>query len=89
MQPVAIRYSREDGSLCMEAAYAGEMTLWDSIVTLASERSVNAHLWFLPPILHAQRHRRELAHEAHDAISRTLYPAAPNNRIATAGGLTV
>ena len=30
VQPVAIRYEREDGTLCTEAAFDGVRSLWES-----------------------------------------------------------
>jgi 1-acyl-sn-glycerol-3-phosphate acyltransferase len=87
LQPVAIRFERQDGSLCTEAAFDGVRTVWDTLLGITTQESITARVWFLPPVLAAGRHRRELAVEARDAISRTLFPGAPGNRPAKGAGL--
>ena len=74
VQPVAIRYEREDGSLCSEVAYDGDTILWDTIRRMTMQPSIASHLSFLSPVLAAERHRRDLALDAREAIIRTLYP---------------
>lgn len=85
VQPIAIRYERSDGSLCSEAVYADDRWTWDVLLAMTTQRAIEAHVWFLEPILHAQRHRRELASEAREAIVRTLFREAPHNHTETAG----
>jgi 1-acyl-sn-glycerol-3-phosphate acyltransferase len=79
VQPVALRYEREDGSLCTAAAYDGTKSAWDALIGIASEPSVVVHVWMLPPIVPGVRNRRALALEAWHAIHRTLYPEAPRS----------
>jgi 1-acyl-sn-glycerol-3-phosphate acyltransferase len=87
IQPVALRFERTDGSLCTEAAYDGEKSLWDALMGITSEREIVARVWFLPPIAPEQSHRRDLARAARDAILLTLFPRAPDSRTDTAGDL--
>jgi 1-acyl-sn-glycerol-3-phosphate acyltransferase len=78
--PVAIRYSRSDGSLCEEADYAGDKTLLHSLRMMLTQPVIHAHLQFLPPLESGGRHRRELAHEAARMIAAALNVPAPRRR---------
>ncbi len=80
LQPVALRYERADGTLCTEAAFDGTRSLWDTLMGITSQAAIDAHLWFLPALATAGRHRRELAAEARDAISLRLSPRARCSR---------
>ncbi|MGZ8229133.1 MAG: lysophospholipid acyltransferase family protein [Burkholderiales bacterium] len=77
IQPVALRYEREDGSLCTEAAYHNPQSAWDTLVAIASQPSVIVHVCFLPPIIPGERNRRAVAFEAWDVIALTLFPEVP------------
>lgn len=76
VQPVALWFDRSDGTLCTEVAYDGDKSAWDTLLGITSQREILAHVCFLEPILPEYRHRRDIAREAHDAILRTLFPAA-------------
>jgi 1-acyl-sn-glycerol-3-phosphate acyltransferase len=89
LQPLAIRYEREDGSLCTEAAFDGVRSLWETVMGITSQREVHVHVRFLAPLAPSGRRRREIANEAREAISRSLYPPAPSNRTGTHDGLPV
>jgi 1-acyl-sn-glycerol-3-phosphate acyltransferase len=78
--PVAVRYTRTDGSLCSEADYEGAKTLLDTLCTILTQPVIHAHLQFLPPLACAGRHRRELAHEAARVIAAALNVPAPQRR---------
>lgn len=80
--PVAIRYARTDGSLCVEAAYDGEKSLWDTLRLMLTQRRIDAHLHFLPPLPVDARQRRELAQAARELIARELYPPSRCNHTA-------
>ncbi|MCW5605599.1 MAG: 1-acyl-sn-glycerol-3-phosphate acyltransferase [Burkholderiales bacterium] len=80
--PVAIRYSRSDGMPCIEAAYDGDRSIWDTLRLLAARRVIHAHLHFLPPLAAGSRHRREVADAARVAIDRVLFPPSRGNRTA-------
>jgi 1-acyl-sn-glycerol-3-phosphate acyltransferase len=74
LQPVAIRYLRADGSRCMEAAFIGSTTLWESLKTIAAQPAIEAELTFLPSIATVDRPRGELARAARELILRSLCP---------------
>ena len=78
--PVAIRYTRADGSLCSEADYAGVKTLLDALRLMLTQRLIHVHLQFLPPLACAGRHRRELAHDAARLIAAALNVPVPQRR---------
>jgi 1-acyl-sn-glycerol-3-phosphate acyltransferase len=78
--PVAIRYTRADGSLCREADYEGEKTMIDTLRTMLTLPVIHAHLQFLPPLACDGRHRRELAQEAARLIAGALNVPAPRRR---------
>jgi 1-acyl-sn-glycerol-3-phosphate acyltransferase len=88
VQPVALRYEREDGSLCTEAAYTGAKSVWDSLIGIVSEPSVVVHVCMLTPVS-GLAGRRALALEAWHAIHRTLYPEAPSSDTETVDDLEV
>jgi 1-acyl-sn-glycerol-3-phosphate acyltransferase len=85
--PVALRYEREDGTLCTQAAYDGERSIWDALIGIASEPFVIVHVYMLRPIVPDAGHRRALALGAWHAIHRTLYPQAPSSGTETVGDL--
>jgi 1-acyl-sn-glycerol-3-phosphate acyltransferase len=84
VQPVAIRYTRYDGSLCIEAAFDGDKTFWDTVRAITSQRAIYVDLSFLDTVPHAARHRRHLAVELRRSIARTLERRAPHIRAARA-----
>ena len=86
--PVALRYSRDDGSLCGEADYEGEKSLAQSLLQLVTQRRIHLDLHFLPPIECAGRHRRDLADAAAQAIATTLGLVVPSRRAGTVRGRT-
>ena len=71
VQPVALRYARSDGSLCVEAAYDGDKSLWDTLRLIVAQPAIHAHVWFLP-VLPAGADRRALAQAAHAVIAARL-----------------
>ncbi|HEY0337193.1 MAG TPA: lysophospholipid acyltransferase family protein [Burkholderiales bacterium] len=80
VQPVAIRFERADGSLCVEAAYDGDKSFWDALRGMTTQRAIDAHVWFLSSVSHAQQHRRNVATDVRNAIVLTLSPEALRNR---------
>ena len=74
VQPVALRYTRLDGTLCKAVSYAGERSLWDTVVDMSAEPAIDVEVFFLPPVESAGRHRRDVARDAEAAIRTTLYP---------------
>lgn len=86
LYPVAIRYTRMDGSLCHEADYEGEKSLVDSLLLMTTQRKINLRVQFLTPLACAGKHRRELAHDAEQQIANALGVPAPRRRAGPAGG---
>lgn len=78
--PVAVRYTRADGSLCFEADYAGAKTLLDSLRLILTQPSIDVQLQFLPPLPCEGNHRRELAQAAAAQIAAALNLPAPRRR---------
>lgn len=72
VHPVALRYERNDGSLCVEAAYDGDKSLWDTLSLIVSQPLIHAHVWFLEPLPAGPAHRRTLAEAAHRLIADRL-----------------
>jgi 1-acyl-sn-glycerol-3-phosphate acyltransferase len=72
LQPAAIRFTREDGTLCTEAAFDGVRSVWDVVLGVTRHRTVNVSLTFMPPLATDGYHRRELAIYAREAIRLTL-----------------
>ena len=79
LQPVAIRFEREDGTLCTEAAFDGVRSVWDVVLGVTRHRSVNVYLSFLPPLATEGYHRRELAIYAREAIRLKLDLPEPSS----------
>lgn len=77
LQPMALRYSRRDGAMAVEVAYAGETTLWQSLCAIAGARGVTAHLSMLDAIPAAALPRRALAERAQGAIHAALSQHEP------------
>lgn len=71
--PVAIQYRRKDGSICTEAAYDGDKSVMDTLRGMLSQHEFHVHVHFLPPLQSVGVHRKTLAHEAREAIVKTLY----------------
>ena len=82
-------YDRSDGTTCAEAAYDAGKSLWGSLMDITSQHEILAHVCFLDPIVPDERHRRDIALEARDAIVRTLFPAMRDSRTDTDADLRV
>lgn len=76
VQGVAIRYARTDGSLCSEADFTADKTLFGALLLVLTQPVVHARLQFLPPIAGAGKHRRVLAREAEEQVAGALGLAA-------------
>jgi 1-acyl-sn-glycerol-3-phosphate acyltransferase len=72
VQPVALRFTHGDGSLCTEAAFDGDKTLWQSLLQISALRKIAVQLHFLPLLSGDVPHRRALADAAHAAIASRL-----------------
>lgn len=74
VHPVALRFERGDGSLCVEAAYDGDKSLWGTLRLIIAEPAIHVHVRFLEALPAGAAHRRALAQLAHDAIAACLNP---------------
>ncbi len=70
--PVAIRYVNADGSINTNIAYAGEISLIDSMHQVIKQKNAYVELHFLSPIDSAGKDRRHLTQAAYDAIVAKL-----------------
>lgn len=70
--PVAIRYVNADGSINTNIAYAGEISLIDSMHQVIKQKNACIELHFLSPIDSAGKDRRHLTQVAYDAIVAKL-----------------
>ena len=72
VHPVALRYVGREGVASMAAEYIGDMSLWDSILSLLTHGPFVAEVALLAPIASSQQDRRTLAAQAHGAILASL-----------------
>jgi 1-acyl-sn-glycerol-3-phosphate acyltransferase len=84
--PVAVRYPSRDGAVNLDAAYAGERSLLESLRLILRQRRLRAEVTFAPVIEISGKTRREIAREAEEAIARALRLAVPDRRPGTASG---
>ena len=73
--PVAIAYFDTNGVASTAAEYIGDMSLWQSIVSLLTQGPFVATVVFMPPIEAAGMDRRALSHATHAAVSVGLATA--------------
>ena len=78
VQPLALRYPLADGTPNLRAAYAGEISLWDSLLQLTAQREIAADLIFLPAVHAAGRHRRDLARHCAEQVADALSLPRPD-----------
>lgn len=86
VHPVAIRYERPDGSLCREAAYAGELSFMQSMALILRQRSIAARIAFAEPIDCAGLDRRAVAALARERIASLLERDRPGTQPGRAPG---
>jgi len=72
LYPAAVRYVNADGSVNIDAAYWGDMSLLSSILLLVAQRDVRVQVTFAPPIPTERRKRRELARDVEQVIANAL-----------------
>lgn len=82
--PVAVRFTRSDGSRCAAAAYDGDTSLWDTVTAMVREPRFHVDLHFAPPLAAVGRSRRELALAAENAIASALSLPSPRSGTETA-----
>lgn len=86
IHPVALRYTRADGSLCPEADYEGAKTIVGSLLMMLTQPVINLRVQLLAPIKCAGLDRRALAHAAAQQIASALGVPAPRTRAEKASG---
>ena len=74
--PVAIRYTRADGSINTQMAYAGDTTLVESMQNVLKQKNPTVNLSFLTPISTDGKNRRDLTKAAYDVIVAKLLSLA-------------
>ena len=72
LQPLALTYRDRDGQRSSAAAYAGETTMWQSLLRLAREPGMVLIIEFLPALATENGDRRALAASARAAIAECL-----------------
>jgi 1-acyl-sn-glycerol-3-phosphate acyltransferase len=80
---VALRYINRDGSPNLDAAYAGERTLWDSVRLILAYRTLHAELIFAATVDVHGKTRREIARETEAAIADALRLPRPGRKTET------
>jgi len=80
----AIRYPLRDGSVNLDASYAGERSLVESLRLLLRHRTVRAELTFAGEMEISGRTRREIAQGCEVLIARALHLPVPGRKSGTA-----
>jgi len=83
---LALRYVKSDGSTNLDASYAGERSLWQSVQLIVSHRSLHAELTFAGTIDASGKTRREIAREAESITAAALRLSPPDRKTGTADG---
>lgn len=77
---VAIRYPLPNGSPNLDASYAGDRSLLQSLQLILRHRTLRAELMFTGVIEVAGKTRRDLARDCEQAIAHALHLPAPGRR---------
>ncbi len=83
--PAALRYLYPDGTQCLAAAYAGDITFSQSLGAIIRVRSMVASITFPQPLSAGGRTRRELASECESAIAGVLGVTVSRDSFALGG----
>jgi 1-acyl-sn-glycerol-3-phosphate acyltransferase len=84
---VAVRYVNSDGSVNLNASYAGERSLWESFRLVVARRSMHAELIFAGSIDVGGKTRGEIARAAECATADALQLPRPGGKTAISAGL--
>lgn len=87
LQPVAIRYFKENGEIDMTPAYIDDLSFGDCLRQILRRPAIYAELRFAESVAPHDRNRRELAGVLHNAITSALFPARPGTISETPGDL--
>lgn len=80
VQPCALRYLDDRGRLHAAADFIGDMSFFQSVVTILRAKKITAELILLPAMESHGRHRRELAAAAQGEIATALGYASSYER---------
>jgi 1-acyl-sn-glycerol-3-phosphate acyltransferase len=80
----AIRYQRPDGSVNLDASYAGDRSLIESLRLILRQRSLRAELIFAGEMEISGKTRREIAHGCEALIAHALHLPVPGRKSGTA-----
>jgi len=83
---LALRYVNRDGTTNLDASYAGERSLWQSVVLIISRWSLCAELSFAGTIDVSGKTRRDIAREAESITAAALRLPCPGRKTGTSGG---
>lgn len=86
VQPIAIRYRTPDGAHSLAPAYVGETSFLGSFGRVVAERALVVELHIAPALAARERHRRDLARAAEQAIRAALSSPAAGSAPGTRGG---
>jgi hypothetical protein len=81
---VGIRYPLRDGSVNLDASYAGERSLLQSLRLILRHRSLRAELIFAGEMEISGKTRREIAHGCEALIAHALHLPVPGRKSGTA-----
>ncbi len=81
LQAVAISYLRADGSLCSEADYTGDKSLFTALRLVLTQSLIHARVQYLPTVRCGARHRRDLAQEAESRVAYALGLGPVNTQV--------
>jgi 1-acyl-sn-glycerol-3-phosphate acyltransferase len=84
---VGLRYVNSDGSVNLNASYAGERSLWESFRLVVARRSMHAELIFAGSIDVGGKTRGEIARAAECATADALQLPRPGRRPGSDAGL--
>jgi len=79
----ALRYLNADRSANLDASYAGERSLWESVHLILAQRSLHAELIFAATIDVSGQTRRDVARAAESVIADALHLPRPRRRTGT------
>ncbi len=83
---VVLRYVNPDGSVNLDASYAGERSLWESFRLVVARRSLHAELIFAASIDVNARTRADIARAAECAAADALQLPRPGRKTGTVVG---
>ena len=83
---LALRYVNSDGSANLDASYAGDRSMIESLRLILAHRRMRAEVIFAGMVDVHGKTRREIAREAESITADALRLPRPGRRIGTAGG---